>query len=64
MKTIDYGKRCAEIVAVVNKILAASSAANKVEKRVLTMNINVLYRKARYLADDHRRVMAQKTQIK
>lgn len=55
MRGLNYKKRCAEIIEMANKIIDASSAADRTEKRILTMRINALSRKARYLSEDHRR---------
>lgn len=55
MRGLNYKKRCAEIIEMANKVIDAASATTRVEKRILTMRINALSRKARYLSDDHRR---------
>lgn len=60
MRALNYKKRCAEIIEMANKVIDVASAATRAEKRVLTMRINALSRKARYLSDDHRSRMASK----
>lgn len=55
MRALNYKKRCDEIIEMANKIIDAASAADRTEKRILTMRINALSRKARYLSEDHRR---------